>query len=507
MCIKNGWLTERYKNEISGVMGCYDRVIIRGTPGNLGYADGMTAFFNTQNFKIFDFHKVFTPITNGIKENIEKKATENGIEIEYVRKVGAFRKDDKIAEILSKRGKEIGLVHIFSQLEVLDTFDPWCDKETKRCYFKPASTKRLVYYVYIIDKLLGLCYIKIPTVAPFTLGFYFNGHGLLETKLNKENISFIKQENAFLSVCDFEKAQNLSDEIDVKKIHTVLDGCAKRYCPLPEGWNINYQWTLSEVEYSYDIIFKNAEVLKPIYDNIITTAMHTITPENIANYLGKRFSLQFGGEAGSRYNKRILGTRIKHQLGDTSVKIYDKFGSVLRIEVTSRNVSEMRVFRDVQKRDGTIEAKMAPVKKSIYSLFDLTKLFMRACLRYLEAISAFDDPIDGLKKLDQAVENVTDNNRIYKGFNFFCKEDKLILLAVANPKFNIDGMRNKHLRELLVGKSTAQISRLLKRLRVHLLIEKVRGTLKYRLTPLGKQVITAGLGFINMSLVPELSQV
>jgi hypothetical protein len=499
-------LTEKYKTNISGILGCYDRVIIKGTPGNLGYADGMTAFFYSHGYKIFDFHKIFTPLTNSIKENLEKLAKAHDIEIEYVRKIGAFRKDDKIQKILEERGNEIGLVHIFSQQEVFNTFDPWCDKATKRCYFKPATTKRLVYYVYFIDKLLGLCYIKIPTVAPFALSFYFNGHGLLETKLNQSGIPFIEQENAFLSISDFLEAQTLSNEIDVKKIHKVLDGCAKRYCPLPEEWNINYQWSLSEVEYSYDIVFKDADTLKPIYEHIITTAMHTITPENIANYLGKRFSLQFDGEAGSRYNKRILGTRIKHQLGDTSVKIYDKFGSVLRIEVTSTDVSEMRVFRDVHKRDGSTEAKMAPVKKSIYSLFDLTALFTRACLRYLEAISAFDDPTDGLKKLDKAVEPVIDNNRKYRGFNFFSPEDKKILLAVANPKFNIDGMRNKHLRQLLPDKSQGQISRLFKRLRVHSLIEKVRGTLKYRLTSLGKQIITAGFAFINMSLVPELAR-
>ena len=315
----------------------------------------------------------------------------------------------------------------------------------------------------------------------------------------------MKKENAFLSVSDFSETQRLSNNIKVEDIHNALDIFAKRYCPFPEDWNVKYQWSLSEVEYSYDIIFKNADALKPIYDNIITTAMHTITPENIANYLGKRFSLQFDGEAGSRYNKRILGTRIKHQLGDTSVKIYDKFGSILRIEVTSTDVSEMRVFRDVQKRDGTTEAKMAPVKKNIYSLFDLTALFTRACLRYLEAISAFDDPTDGLKKLDQAVEPITENNRKYNGFNFFSKEDKAILLAIANPKFNIDGMRNKHLRQLLPGKNQGQISRLLKRLSVHNLIERVRGTLKYRLTKFGKLVITAGLKFINMSLVPDLA--
>ena len=234
--------------------------------------------------------------------------------------------------------------------------------------------------------------------------------------------------------------------------------------------------------------------------------MHTITPENIANFLGKRFSLLFDGEAGSRYNKRILGTRIKHQLGDTSVKIYDKFGSILRIEVTSNDVSQMRVFRDVNKRDGTTVSKMAPVKKSIYSLYDLTAPFKRSCLRYLETISAFDDPTDGLRKLDKAVEPVVDNNRKYSGFNFFSNADKAILLAVADPKFNIDGMRNKHLRLLLPGMSSAKISRLLKRLCVHNLIEKVRATFKYRLTVLGKQIITAGLKFINMSFVPDLAR-
>ena len=499
-------LTERYSSQISGVLGCYDRIIIRGTPGSLGYAEGITTFFYARHYKIFDFHEVFKPITAGIKMNLEKLAAESGIQIEYVRKAGVFRKEDKISKIIEERGADIGLVHIFSQLEVLGTFDPWHDKASNSCYLKPATTKRLVYYVYFIDKLLGLCYLKIPTVAPFALGFYFNGHGLLETKLNKAGIPFAKQENAFLSTSDFDKAQNLSNNIKAEEIHTALDTFARRYCPLPEDWDIRYQWSLSEVEYSYDIIFKNADVLKPVYDNIITTAMHTITPENIANYLGKRFSFQFEGEAGSRYNKRILGTRIKHQLGDTSVKIYDKFGSVLRIEVTSNDVSEMRVFRDVQKRDGTTVAKMAPVKKSIYSLFDLTKLFMHACLRYLEAISAFDDPTDGLKKLDKAVEPIAENNRNYKGFNFFSREDKAILLAVANPKFNIDGMRNKHLRALLPDKTQAQISRLFKRLRVHNLIEKVRGTFKYRLTALGKQVITAGLKFINMSLALELAR-
>ena len=497
-------LTERYENEISGVLGCYDRVIIRGTAGLFGYAGGMTSFFYAHNYKIFDFANIFKPVTDDIISNIKFMAAQNGVGIEYVRKPGSFRKDDMIEKILEARGNKPGLVHIFSQLELCNTYDPWHDKNTHKTYFKYAQTKRLVYYIYFVDKTLGLCYIKVPTVAPFGLMFYFNGHNLLENKLASANIGYTKRDNAFTSTDDFHMAQKLSDEIDVKSIHKILDGCANRWCPLPKEWNISYQWSLAEVEYSLDIVFKDPETLKPLYDNIIETAMHTITPENIANFLGKRFSLQFDGEAGSRYNKRILGTRIKHQLGDTSVKIYDKFGSILRIEVTSNDVSEMRVFRPVQKRDGATVSKMAPVKKSIYSLFDLISLFKKARYRYLESISSFDDPSDGIKKLNTATDTIEENNRKYRGLNFFSSEDKKVWLAVADPKF-FDGMRNKHLRAMLPGFSANKISRLFKNLRLRGLLDKVRGMSLYRLTALGKVVITAGFKAINMSIVPSLS--
>jgi len=498
-------LTERYTNEIRGTLGCYDRVIIRGTPGIMAYADGMTSFFYAHQFRIFDFAEIFKPTTQAIRQNIEEMAKQNYVEIEYVNKVGAFRKEDKIAEILNKRGNHVGLVHIFSQKELCNTYDPWHDKQAHKTYFKPAKTSRLVYYIYFVDKWLGLCYIKVPTVAPFALSFYFNGHNLLENRLIAENINYTKRDNAFITIDDFAKAQKMSDEFDAKKLHEILDSCANRWCPLPKEWGITYQWTITEVEYSLDVIFKSAETLKPLYDNIIETAMHTITPENIANFLGKRFSLLFEGEAGSRYNKRILGTRIKHQLGDTSVKIYDKFGSILRIEVTSNDVSAMRVFRPVQKRDGTTVSKMASVKKSIYSLFDLISLFKRACFRYLETISSFDDPSDGIKNLEKATQKVENNNRNYRGFNMFSAEDKKILLAIADPKF-FNGMRNKHIRALLPGFSSNKVSRLFKNLCLRGMLEKVRGTFVYRLTALGKNVIAAGFRAINMLIVPELSR-
>ena len=87
-----------------------------------------------------------------------------------------------------------------------------------------------------------------------------------------------------------------------------------RYCPLPKEWDLKWNYTIEQVEYAMDVVFKEQDELKPIYDNIIKTAMHTVTPENIATFLGKRLTVMFEGEMGSRYNERVLGTRIKHQM-------------------------------------------------------------------------------------------------------------------------------------------------------------------------------------------------
>jgi hypothetical protein len=499
-------LTEKYKEDIFGTISCYDRIIIKGTAGTFGYAGGMTTFFNRNGYKIFDFARIFAPITEQIKMAAEEIAKTNGLEIEYIRKAGAFRKDDKIAEILSKRGEHEGLIHIFSAVEIANTYKPWHDKQTGKTFFKNDQTKCLHYYFYFIDKELGLCFYKVPTIAPFVATIYFNGHNLLETKLKKHNVSYNKKDNAFTFISDFEKAQELSDKIRVEDIHSVLDIFTSRYCPLPSEWFLSWNYTIQQVEYATDMVFKSGEILKPLYENIIKTAMHTVTPDDIANFLGKRFSVLFEGEAGSKYNRRILGTRIKHQMGEVSVKVYDKFGCVLRIEVTSNNVSKLKSFRDVNKRDGTVERKMAPVKKSIYSLFVLTQIFKNATKRYLEFVSAFDDPTDGLKKLNKITEPVAENNRNYRGFNFFSKEDERILLAVADGKFTLKGLTNKELRKFLPEKSSGQISRILKRLRLHGLIKKIGKTYKYYSTSLGKLVITAGLSFKNMALIPALSR-
>jgi len=126
-------------------------------------------------------------------------------------------------------------------------------------------------------------------------------------------------------------------------------------------------------------------------------------------------------------------------------------------------------------------------------------------IRYIEFISAIADDTIGYKKLEKATEPKKVEDRNYKGLNFFCKADKKIALTLARGEFNIYGLRCKDLAKHLKQYSNSQLSRLLKRLRVHGLIKKIGRSYKYYLTALGKEIIICSQKLINMVLIPQLA--
>ena len=64
---------------------------------------------------------------------------------------------------------------------------------------------------------------------------------------------------------------------------------------------------------------------------------------------------------GNRFNIRIEGTRIKRTMRPVSLKLYDKFGLILRIDTTDNGVSFFKHYREVEHRDGSKEMKYVNV--------------------------------------------------------------------------------------------------------------------------------------------------
>jgi len=145
------------------------------------------------------------------------------------------------------------------------------------------------------------------------------------------------------------------------------------------------------------------------------------------------------------------------------------------------------------------------MRKTIYSLPALREILNAANRRYLEFLSAIEDPRNGRDKLDRLSQPVQNEGRSYPGFNLFDAADEALLTAIARGEFNISGMKNKTLRRFLPDKNSGQMSRLLKRLRLHGLIKKVGHTYKYYLTQFGKAAITTALKLRELVIIPQLA--
>ena len=322
-------------------------------------------------------------------------------------------------------------------MEACDCYQPWHDKTTHNNFVRPDSGKCLHYYFYFMDADLGLVYLRVPTWAPFRLQFYCNGHNWLARRLTAEGIDFTMADNAFLRIADWPRAQEIADGFSPDRLHAVLDRYAALCCPVLDVFEQVYHWSLMQVEYATDLAFRSAATLAPLYEQLIRESVLSVKAEQIANFLGRRITPQLAQELGSQFSTRIEGTCIKHRFAKSSIKMYDKFGCVLRIETTTNDVSFFKHHRKVEHRDGPPTRAIAPVKKTIYSLIDLREILSACNRRYLAHLSALDDFSAGVRALDRLTKPRSVEGKTIKGINFFDPVDKALLHAFQNPRVNI----------------------------------------------------------------------
>jgi hypothetical protein len=498
-------LVKRYAPKLHGVLSCYDRILITGTLPGACYAGGMTSFLYSQGIRIFDYAKFAEPLRERIREHTVKVCAAAGLEIEHVSK-SHIRKEELVQQVLTKRGDAPGLVHVISAMEACASYRPWHDKATGKTFLKGDTGKCLHYYFYFIDEQLGLCYLRVPTWAPFGLQFYCNGHSALAQSLRREGIDFAQADNAFLRIDNLPRAQALADALSPDLLHQRLDIYAKWLCPVLDVFGQSYHWSIRQIEYSSDLMFKSADILIPLYDCLSRQSVLAADAPRVAGFLGKKVSPQLAQEIGSRLSTRIEGRCIKHSMGAASVKVYDKFSRVLRIETTVNDVSFFKHHRKVEHRDGHSTRELASLKKSIYSLIDLRQILLGCNQRYLAFLSSLDDTSAGQRDLQRLSQpRVAAGAQTVKGLNFFNPMEQRLLQTMQHGEFNIRGWRRADLIAQHVPFSPSALSRQLARLRTLGLIKKVAHTYRYYLTRLGRSVIAAACSITRFNIVPAMA--
>jgi hypothetical protein len=496
-------LTDRYDDRIAGVLSCYDRVVITGTVPVICYAEGMTRFLYAKGIRIFDYPQFAQTLRDRVRDRAAVLASEAGLTIEHIAR-SHIRKEEVVARVLGQRGEHPGLVHVISAMEACDSYRPWHDKASGKTFVRPDSGKCLHYYFYFMDAALGLIYLRVPTWSPFRLQFYCNGHSWLARQLTAAGIGYTMADNAFIRVDDWPRAQQLADALSPDQLHRILDGYAAQCCPVCDVFGQSYHWSLMQVEYATDLVFRSTTTLGPLYDQLVRQSVLSVKAEQVASFLGRQITPQLAQEIGSQFSTRIEGTCIKHRFGKSSIKMYDKCGIVLRIETTTNDVSFFKHHRKVEHRNGPSTRELAPVKKSIYSLIDLREVLHGCNRRYLAHLSALDDYAGGVRALDRLTKSRKVEERTVKGINFFEAGDSALLHALQNPRVNIAGVRRADLLPSLEMFSPNRLSRQLRRLLDLGVIKRVTGTYRYYLTKAGRAATAAAECLTVATIIPAL---
>ena len=213
-------------------------------------------------------------------------------------------------------------------------------------------------------------------------------------------------------------------------------------------------------------MFKSSVTLKPLYEQVSRNAVLAVKSPQVMSFLGRKITPQLKEELGIRLSTRIEGTCIKHQVGPVSIKMYDKFGRVLRIATTVNDVSFFKHHREVEHKDRPPTRGLAAVEKRICSLIDLRKILLPCNARYLAFLSALEDHSDGARKLDRLSQPKHDGQHNVRGLNLFSAMERKLLQSLQRTEFNIRGMQRADLLKHLPELSVATMSRQIKRLRL-----------------------------------------
>jgi hypothetical protein len=501
----------KHQADVMGVLNGLDRIRFRGTQRWLATERGLMSFLWSIQVKLTEFKAYSMAVTRRLREHIEDLAEQTGRPSTYLYS-SAESKEDLAKKIAKDDGIEQGLIAVFRCVEPGFSFEVGPNADKKRMELRRPWGKCLHYYLYFIDPVFGFGHLRLQTWFPFTINVNLNGREWLCRELDRQQIGYVRRANCVVAVEDFVAAQKILDLQVSADWQGILNRLAKWAFPwhqeLLNGGPMHYYWSADETEWASDILFRSPERLARLYPRLLRQGIETFSSGSVLRFLGQKTTAQgnvhgrFLGEVRTELEHRPEGVRIKHWLNKNSIKMYDKQGSVLRVETTIIHPRDLQV--DELAEDGELNRRR--LRKGVDDLPNRVELSQASNARYLEALSAVEDTTPLSELADRVCVSIPWQGRPVRGLRPLEAEDRALLQAVMRGEFAIQGFRNGDLRTLLFGtpesqadrrRQSAHITRRLRILRAHRLIEKIPQTHRYVLTQSGRTTITAFLIALN----------
>lgn len=503
----------RFRAQITGVLSGFDRLVFRGSLIPLIREGGMSCFLKRTGVRLLDFKGFVLKTSDAVKQAALAEAHDTQRPFRYLESA-ATSKEDLAHTLLAEHPIDQGLICTLTSVEPCKSFEYHRSPNPNERGFIFRLRKCLHIYKYFLHPLFGFMNARLQTWFPFGIQICLNGREWLARQMEHKGTTFKRHENCFTWLDNPAAAQCLMDKQLETDWPRILTRIARSLNPLHQQifkpWPMDYYWSAYQTEWATDVMFNSPRSLAAIYPPLVQHAMNHFKSPDVMRFLGRKAHGNFTGELVTSFKDRPEGVRVKHWVGGNSIKMYDKAGSVLRVETTLARPAPFKVLRPVD--DDRPNGKLAwrPLRKGVADLHRRAQVSQRANHNYLDALSAVDDTTPLSAIFDEVSHAVSDRGHRTRAIRIGDPADIALLQAICRGEFATAGFRNRDIQRLLHPvrrdpssqarrKLAAKIGRQIRLLRAHGLAHKVHKSHRYTLTPKGHLLAAALFAVRNAS--------
>jgi hypothetical protein len=332
------------------VYHCFDRIVIHGYLSGLSRPGQVEYFFRKVLGHPVLSKEILSRRSQDYQTWVEGYARNHKIPIEWADK--KVRKEDYVAPHLApmQRQHKHGVYFIFKSMEQGNTFRSAVPRyPTQDPNFRILSKQRnrfTHYYFYIHDEVLGPIVLRVASFFPFQTTYWLNGHSFMEKVLRQKGVSFRKNDNAFLSVSDPQALQQAADSFTPELIRPRLEYWTFLLGPKfsrkeRQAMNLSRFYSLSQVEYCRNFIFKRHFPIHKIFERSCEIGLWRVTASKISEMFGVRLTKKLKGKLHTTLEQIQHGHHVfRAYCRNSFLKQYEKWSTFLRNELCSNNLAE-----------------------------------------------------------------------------------------------------------------------------------------------------------------------
>jgi len=316
-----------FGNLLVFVYHCFDRIVIDGYLNGLSRPEQAVHFVREVPGIPAVSKEVLSQRTSDCQSRVESYARNHRIPMEWAGK--GVRKEDYVLPALRRmeKKKAYGVYFIFKSMEQGRTFRitvPKYPTQDPNHRILAHQTSRFThYYYYIRGRSPGACchsrglVFPVPRHILVALGHRYmvtypltsrplrlrswSGHSFMEQELNRNNIGFRKDDNAFLAVDDVAALQAAADRLSPQIIRKQLD-----YRTLILGpkfskkersqMSLSRFYSITQTEYCRNFIFKRHFPIHKIFERGCEIGLWRLTANRISEIFGVRLDKRLRGK-------------------------------------------------------------------------------------------------------------------------------------------------------------------------------------------------------------------